>query len=74
MLLEDNNTIAVSTLLLEPFMIKIVYHNARSLHLHIQELVHEKNMHASDIIGISENRHKDTDRNKDYQLPGFHIH
>lgn len=54
--------------------IKIVYHNTRSLHLHIQELVHEKNMHASDIIAISESRLKDTDRNEDYELPGFHIH
>lgn len=42
--------------------------------MHIQELVHENNMHASDIIAISKSRLNDTDRNEDYDLPGFHIH
>lgn len=54
--------------------LKIVYHNTRSLHLHIRDLAHESNMHASDIIAISESRLKQSDKNDDYNIPGFHMY
>lgn len=54
--------------------LKIVYHNSRSLHLHFPEFARETNIHASDIIAISESRLKETDKNDDYEIQGFNMH
>lgn len=37
-------------------VLKIVYHNCRSLHLHIKDLITEKNMLDSDIVAVAESR------------------
>lgn len=54
--------------------LKIVYHNCRSLHLHIKDLITEKNMLDSDIVAVAESRLVQSDRNDEYSIPGFRIY
>lgn len=50
---------------------KLLYHNCRSLHLHINDMKLEKNLISADIIAISESRLKPSDDAECYELQGF---
>ncbi|CAC5393463.1 unnamed protein product [Mytilus coruscus] len=52
-------------------VITIVFHNIRSLHLHIQDLKKENNILQSDAIGIAETRLHSADQDEDYELTNF---
>lgn len=54
--------------------LKIIYHNSRSLHLHISDLLSEKNILSGDIVAVTESRLKASDNSENYLLPGFHIY
>lgn len=54
--------------------LKIIYHNSRSLHLHISDLLSEKNILSGDILAVTESRLKAGDNSEDYLLPGFQIY
>lgn len=53
--------------------LNIVFHNARSLHLHIEDVRNEPYISAADVIGISETRFASTDHDIDYALEGFQL-
>lgn len=52
---------------------KIIYHNTRSLNKHFEDLKNDGNIMSADIIAVSESRLKITDKNDDYNLPGFQM-
>ena len=54
--------------------LKIVYHNSRSLHLHIEDLRADTNIQAADIIVIAETRLQEQDPSEIYSLQDFHMH
>ncbi|XP_076105470.1 uncharacterized protein LOC143073656 [Mytilus galloprovincialis] len=50
---------------------KVVFHNARSLHAHFNDLKSDPNILDADVIGIAESRLISTDKNDDFHVPGF---
>lgn len=50
--------------------LKIVYHNARSLHRHLIDVKSDCNLLSADILSFSETRFQPTDTG-DFNLPGF---
>lgn len=52
--------------------LKIVYHNARSLHRHLIDVKSDCNLLSADILAFSETRFQPTDTG-DFNLPGFKI-
>lgn len=51
--------------------LKLLYHNCRSLHLHINDMKLEKNLISADIIAIAESRLKPSDDATCYELQGY---
>ena len=56
---------------IDPCKIKIAFNNARSLHKHLKEIEAEPNVLASDVIGFSETRLCQRDKDADFTLKGF---
>lgn len=54
--------------------LKISYHNTRFLHCHMKDFANYENLKSGDIIAISESRLVPSDRNEDFQLPGFNMY
>ncbi|XP_061196745.1 uncharacterized protein LOC133205019 [Saccostrea echinata] len=53
--------------------VKIVFHNSRSLHKHIEDLKSDINLTSADIIAISESRLNRLDIDGIYEIPGFYM-
>ena len=54
--------------------LKVVFQNARSLHLHYKDLETDHNLLTSDIIAVAETRFKATESNELYALSGYEIY
>ena len=52
---------------------KLVFHNARSLHKHIDDLMSNPNITAADVIGIAESRLCEVDPDQTYTMNGFNM-
>jgi exonuclease III len=55
-------------------ILKIVFHNCQSLHLHFDDICCDENILAADVILMVETKLCATDLNKDYALPAFSIY
>ena len=51
---------------------RIVFHNTRSLHAHIEDVRSDLNCTSGDVICLAETRLKHTDDNHQYKIEGFH--
>ena len=47
---------------------RIIFHNIRSLHAHFEDILHNSNYIAADIIAFAETRLIQNDRNDDYKI------
>ena len=52
---------------------RIVFHNTRSLHAHIEDVISDINCTSGDVICLTETRLKYTDDKYQDKIEGFHI-
>ena len=50
---------------------KLLFHNARSLHAHFNDVISDQNFVSAYILGFAESRLVNADQTSDYCLPGF---
>jgi hypothetical protein len=51
---------------------RIVYHNTRSLHAHIEDIKSNLNYTSADVICFAESQLIHSDENEQYRIEGFH--
>ena len=51
--------------------LKIIFHNARSVHAHMIDITSDPNFTSADIIGLAESRLNPNDDKEDYSFPQF---
>ena len=52
---------------------KVIFQNARSLHLHFPDIIHDNNFLCADVISIAESRLTTQDQDIHYMIPGYQL-